>query len=616
MQILIPDSWLRDYLDTDATPKQVQESLSLCGPSVERLHQINGDHVYDIEVTTNRVDMMSIVGIATECVAILPRFGYKAKLKKNPYLKKTSLVISSKVNYLKTKVDKNLCDRFSAVLIRNVQVGNSPELITKRLELAGLRSLNNVVDISNYLMIEMGQPVHTFDYDKIINSEMILRASKKGERLITLDDKSYSLPGEDIVIEDGSGKIIDLCGIMGGANSAVDINTKNVLLFVQVYKPDYIRRTSMRLAHRTNAAALFEKGLPVENVLPTLELGIKLFAKFANGRSESKVLDILNISPKNSILKLKSPLTKFVNSRLGISLNYLEISKILKSLGFIVKSEKEVQIPWVRTTDITIPEDLVEEVARIYGYHNLPTKLMTGELPTQRDDKEFAWISKIKNILKHWGFTEVYTYSLTSKDSGLKLKNPLSEDWKYLRTSLWPSIQSVVQENIGRTNELNIFEIANVYIPQKNNLPKEELHLIVSKTNKDWFTLKGIVEGLFNFEMGITVPFNENKQVFLLDNCIIFEIELISLINKANSIVKYQPISKFSPLFEDFNITITKPYFELINDIRQIDPKIVNIELIDKYNNKLTLRLTFHDPAKQLRTSDITPLRAKLLNLS
>ena len=182
MQILIPDSWLREFIETNATPKQIQTALSLCGPSVDRLHKKGNDFVYDIEVTTNRVDMMSVQGIAFECMAILPRFGYKTKLINNPYAKKVNLRTKAKVDYLQVKVDPKLCSRFSAVLIENVKVGESPKIIKERLKLCGLRSLNSVIDISNYLMLEMGQPVHTFDYDKIAGHKMILRESKKENR--------------------------------------------------------------------------------------------------------------------------------------------------------------------------------------------------------------------------------------------------------------------------------------------------------------------------------------------------------------------------------------------------------------------------------------------------
>lgn len=603
MQILIPDSWLREYLETDATPKQIQHALSLCGPSVERLHKNGDDYIYDIEVTTNRVDMMSVVGIAFECVAILPRFGYKAKFKKNPYLEKIKLVTSKKVDYLNVTLDKNLCSRFAAALIKNVKVGKSPDWLVKRLELVGMRGLNNVVDISNYLMHELGQPVHTFDYDKITGHAMKLRESRKGEKLVTLDDKAHTLPGGDIVIEDGSGKLIDLCGIMGGLNSAVDDRTQNVLLFVQTYDPIHIRKTSMSLAHRTSAAELFEKNLPTENVLPTLQKGIEMF-----GSTKEKVLDILNVSEKITTLKLSAPLTEFVNKRLGINLTFTEISQILKSLEFVVKSELVVEIPWVRKFDVSIPEDLVEEVARIYGYHNLPSRLMAGNLPAPFNDETFYWEFKIKSALSHWGFTETYTYSLVDHDSGLKLKNPLSSEWTYLRTSLAPSHLKVISENIGRVGELQLFEIANVYLPKKGSLPHEESHLVLTSTNLDIPRLKGYVEALAQ-EIGVHI----SPEIQTHPNALICEINLEPLLTKATSVKTYVSISKYSPIIEDVNVSYTGNYADIVAKIKNLSPLIKNIELIDKYENKLTLCLTYHDPKKQLSSKDIQPIREKLL---
>lgn len=588
MQILIPDSWLREYIETDATPKQIQEALSLCGPSVDRLHKKGRDYVYDIEVTTNRVDMMSVTGIARECLAILPRFGYSAKLKiRNSKLK---IVTLDKVGYLNVKVDKNLCTRFSAVLIKNVKVGESSEIIKKRLELCGLRSLNNVIDISNYLMLEMGQPVHTFDYDKIAKHKMILRESKKGEEIVTLDNKRFVLNGGDIVIEDGDKRLIDLCGIMGGQNSAVDENTKNVLLFMQVYEPTHIRKTSMGLAHRTDAAVLFEKGLPTENVLPTLQKGIEMF-----GGTNQPILDILNVKETTKTIKLGK-------LNLGVEIKQGEVENILKSLGFGICDFK-VTVPWWRKLDINIFEDLAEEVARIYGYHNLPSVLMTGKLPQPSYDKTFFWETKIKSAISHWGFTETYTYSLVDKDTGLKLKNPLSSDWTYLRTNLTNSHLKIIAENLGRVPELNFFEIANVY------LPLEQLHLILSTTNKDYPKLKGYIEAL-QHELGTKFEF----EIVTHETCLTCEINLQKVLISATTIKRFTQISKFSPIIEDINITLTESYDKLIAKIKSVSPLIKNVEFMDKYGDKLTLRITYHDAKRQLSNEDIASVREILID--
>lgn len=290
MDIKIIDSWLKDHLKTSAKPEKIAEYLSLCGPSFERLHKVGKDIAYDVEVTTNRVDMASHYGIAREASAILPQFKVAALLQPLKSSSKQPLV--NKVDYLDATVDHKLCFRFSTVLIRNVKLKDSPKWLQDRLIAAGLRSINNIVDISNYLMLDIGQPVHTFDYDKILGAKMILRSSKKDENIKTLDGQEHELPGGDIVIEDGQGRLIDLCGIMGGELSAIDEETKNVLLFVQTYNPVNIRKTSMSLGKRSDAAALFEKGLDPEQVEITIRRGIDMFIELTGGKPEKEILDL------------------------------------------------------------------------------------------------------------------------------------------------------------------------------------------------------------------------------------------------------------------------------------------------------------------------------------
>ena len=258
MDILIPDEWLRNFLKTEATPKKIMEYLSLAGPTVDKIEKVKGADVYHIEVTTNRVDAASVYGIAREAYAVLPRFGVKTALARANY--NPNLGFTDKVDYLEAKVDKKLCPRFAAVLVRGVEAKESPTWLKERLNWVGIRTINNVVDISNYIMVELGQPVHMFDYDKIKGAKMILRESKKGEEITTF--------------------------------SEVDENTKNVLLFVQTYDPSRIRKTSMNLAVRTQAAALFEKGLDTENVSLAVGRGIGLLEKHAGGKAGKNILDI------------------------------------------------------------------------------------------------------------------------------------------------------------------------------------------------------------------------------------------------------------------------------------------------------------------------------------
>ena len=235
MNIKITHKWLLEYLETDATPEEIQKYLSLCGPSIESIMKINDDYVYEIEITSNRIDTASVAGIAREAVAIFPGFSKKAVFKK-PNLD----LPAYKQNTISLNIfDKEkLTNRIMAVIIDGVHFSKSPAYIKTRLESSGIRSLNNLVDITNYVMIETGHPTHVFDYDRIKTGNFFFRSAKKGEKLITLDKKLFNLQGGEVIIDDGSGRIIDLPSIMGTENSVVTPDTKRIIFFIDNLDPE------------------------------------------------------------------------------------------------------------------------------------------------------------------------------------------------------------------------------------------------------------------------------------------------------------------------------------------------------------------------------------------
>jgi phenylalanyl-tRNA synthetase beta chain len=634
MDILIPDNWLKEYLKTKATSKEIAQKLSLCGPSVEKVSQTPYGPVYSIEVTTNRIDTACVYGIAREASAILPRFGIKALLKP---IKLSNLNLVQKVKYLNVDIDANLCPRFTAVLIRNVKIGPSPKWMQDRLRAVGERPINNIVDISNYLMHESGQPMHTFDYDKIKGAKMILRESKKGEKVITLDGETRVLPGKDIIIEDGEGRLIDLCGIMGGELSAIDKNTKNVLLFVQTYNPVYIRRTSMKLAHRTAAAVIFEKATDPELVLTGLQRGIDLFVDLAKGKPEKKVLDLYFKPYKPRYIKINK---KFIEERLGVPLSQKEIIKILSSLGFEIKTKGqnyEIKVPSYRAIDVEIPEDIVEEVARIYGYHNLKSDLMTGALPNVSYKSPFDFEVKLKRILKGYGGVEIYTSSLVPESfvdkNALKLKNPLGPESAYLRTSLMPSLIKAADDNVGIKDIFHLYEMSNVYLPRIGNLPEEKMMLAGIFFKVDYREVKGVIEALLE-ELNIDCDYitedaanflpsqrlvikknNKNLgQIGNLDGDLTyyeFDIELL-----RNNMIprKYQDIPKFPPQIED--ITLEFPPKTKIGEVAKTiesNSLVRGCDLSGVYKGSFTFRIWFQDLTKTLTDKEVEKTRNKIL---
>ncbi len=639
MDIKFLHSHLLDYLETKATPKQIAEYLSLCGPSIERVEKKGNDYIYSIEVTTNRIDAFSVYGIAREASAILPRFKIQAKLKKVK-MQNSDHIFTKQVKYLEAQVNSKLCPRFTTVLIRDVKIDDSPSWIKERLEAADIRPINNIVDISNYVMLTLGQPVHTFDYDKIKEAKMVLRESKKGEKITTLDEKGFVLSGGDIVIEDGEGRLIDLAGIMGGNLSKVDKSTKNILLFVQTYNPTNIRKTSMALAQRSVAASIFEKGTDPELIVPGILLGIELFKNLTKGVSEREIIDIYPISFKPRGVKTT---LDFIQKRLGIKIPKTDVANYLNSLEFKsswMGNTLEVQVPSFRSKDIEIEEDLVEEVARIYGYHNLPSFLMDGTLRSEPANSIFKFETEVKNTLKGMGGVEVYTLSLVSKEmtggQSLSLKNPLGDDTAYLRTSLMPSLMEAAKQNIGTYKEFHLFEMANVYLLKSGDLPKEKLMLAEIFSGYEYRKAKGTVEAFLdslNIRYSI-VPreskgFSAGRSLNILINkteignfgiaedsdLIYCEFEIEKLMENVQA-EKFTNIPRYPPQVEDLTFTLPEKtkVGEVITAIKYINSQINKVELKDIFGNNYTFNIEYQNPEKTLTDKEVEELRKKIIS--
>ncbi len=683
MNILILHSWLKEFVKTDATPETIAEKLSLCSLSVEKLHKRGGDTVYEIEVTSNRYDTLSVLGIAREVAAVLPQFDIKADLASID-TPDTITIDTPDTNPLAVTISSpELCPRFTAVVLDNVEIKDSPEIVQERLEMCGIRALNNVVDVSNYLMLELGQPMHISDFDKLGNTsaptvetghapslqkETILREAKRGEKLITLDWIERALPKGAIVIESG-GKLIDLCGIMGGQNSQVDENTKRILLFIQIYDPVRIRQTSQELALRTEASARFEKGIDPAGILPAMSRAIEMLKENARAKVASSLLDIKNQSASNPPLadggwsphevELELP---EIARLLGVRIEREEVIQILKSLGFEVTIRNSglqvptlvAKVPSWRDKDITIAADLVEEVARLYGYHNLPNLMPEGAIPETPQEKKFWWEDKAKDFLKHQGFYEVYNYSFVSEEDlqtvaarhaspkAIKVRNPLSSELGYLRPSLLPSLLQNLKENKGRTDEIKLFELERVYLPQKGEkLPNENFRLtgavrvegIGDRVQDLFYMLKGVVEGLLK-ELGIKdVTFKPGKPSLakishqsteigtikiIKENVAVFDLNFDIVTKLASDKKTFEPIPKYPPIIEDLSIILPpKTYFaDVVAEIKKQSQLIRNVELIDHYPEKgsVTLRLTYRHAARTLTDEDVAEFRQKIVS--
>jgi len=640
MNIKITHSWLLEYLETDATPLEIQKYLSLCGPSVERIEEVNGETVYDIEITSNRIDTASVLGIAREAAAILPMFGKKAILKKR--LLKTPEVPSSSVP-IEIIDEKGICRRVLGIVMEVYEVSSAPDYIAKRVLLTGTRSINNLVDITNYVMTEIGHPTHVFDYDRIATHRLILRHAKKGEEIITLDEKKYTLDESDIVIDDGAGRVIDLPGIMGTANSVVTNETKRILFFIESNDPVSIRRTSMRYGIRTMASTINEKNPDVELAYTAFLRGIELFTEVAAAKPLSPLIDIYPNKVKTGLINTSK---SFIDTKVGAAIPLKTIVSILTNLDFIVEvtngEELSITVPTHRVSDVTIPEDIVEEVARVYGYFAISSVLQRPAYVIQPKDKEnlFHYQYEVKSFLKHKGYAEVMNYSACSpmllqafgqkQEDYLHITNSISEDIKFLRQSLIPSLVQNIKQNEGFSPHMHLFEIAKTYIPQEKGLPQEEFMLSIT-VNTSFDDLKKIVTALFaNLNIAteivqgganefllasvqgtvksgneifgsfgqVTPQFCRNLE---LDKSV-FAAELYfeQLMMAARKMPIYKAFSQYAHITLDLTFKKTGSYTQIKERAFVASEKLISVALKDTYKDTITLRFVFTDPAKNL----------------
>lgn len=647
MNILIPHHWLLEHLETEATPQEIQKYLSLSGPSVERIYQTEGEDVYDIEITTNRVDSMNVRGIAREAALILNQAGIKAKLKPLNIIDKKSLQLTEALPLPKVFNNSELNKRTIFIVLKNIKRSPTPGWMAKRLTQTEMNIHDAAIDITNYVTHEIGHPIHAFDYDKLMNTggEIHIVEAEKGEKFTTLDGEGFETVGGEVVFKNGEGQIIDLPSIKGTANTSIDESTRNVILLAESIRADKVRFASMTHAIRTVAAQLMEKNIDPHLAEPTLLKAIELYQNLCGAEVGSEIYD--DFSGASTPKPVKISLQK-INDYMGLEIKPEKIIKILTDLKCEVQlhdEELKVTPPTFRP-DLTIPVDIIEEVARIYGYHNLPSKLMDTPIPTTYPDGvNFELENKIKHFLSDIGWQEIYSYSLVSEEVAVKsghsitqhlqLQNPLTDDKVYLRRSLLPSLEEIIEHN-SQQKTLSVFEIANTYSPRGDNkLPNELLSLSLVSTT-DYRHVRGVLESLLA-QLFITVhQIKESKKtatgfsqsaVIVVNKITIgtigvlksgkigAEISIAELFKVVKSHPAYQPIPKTMPIIEDLTFTLPKEAAvgEVITAIKNIDQLISSVELKDIYRHNFSFTIQFHHLKKNLSVVDVEPLRKKIV---
>jgi phenylalanyl-tRNA synthetase beta chain len=568
------------------------------------------DTILSLEITPNRPDLLCMTGIARFIAALTGRQLKSPSCEINKNNIDASLDINPKFRVLIKDPDR--CPRYTARLIEGVKVRESPAWIRERLSNAGIRPINNIVDVTNYVMLELNQPLHAFDFSKIKDAEIIVRTARKGEKITALDGKLYELKETDLVIAD-SKEPIAIGGVMGGEHFSIDQDTMDVILESAFFSPKSIRKTSRALGISSDSSYRFERGIDIDNVNNALNRAIELIIEISGGRASRNIIDVYpeKFTPKQVTLRFGR-----ANKLLGVSITENEIIGIIKKLNFTITSRKPgsivVEIPAYRV-DISREIDLIEDIAQIYGYDNIPTTMPVSVMSIGTESRLDALIKEAQKLMAGSGFSEVKNYSffnnkllkdlkhgMYSPDAAVNLKNPFNEEETRMKTTLLPDlIKNLITNHNNENENIHLFEIADVY--RKIDDFYEQLPRIGAITNgylikpshnhkeltADFTFIKSVVQGLaslfspgkethyepvsgcpfYEFAADITVDgtsignTGQLKDDILYDNkfkdkAYMFELDLNTLLSMASVRVQYVRFSRFPAVKRDLSIII------------------------------------------------------------
>ena len=617
------------------------------------------DEVIDFELTSNRGDLLSILGMAYELGAI-----YKKSVKDIDL--DFSEIDRSIDKEFSISIDTSKCNLFLAKKVIDVEIKESPDFIKERLIASGIRPINNVVDISNYVMLETGQPLHFYDANNL-GDTLIVRDAKEHEKLTTLDGIDRILTSDDIVIANKS-FAVGLAGVMGGLSTEVLDNTKEIIIEAAIFDSTSIRKTSKKIL-RSEASNRFEKGLDPNRTYMAIKRCCNLLERFASAKILSGMIEYNENNTKEKIINLHF---EKINKVLGIEINKSEVVSILKSLGFLVKENKdylEVEVP-SRRLDISIEEDLIEEVGRLYGMDKIESHFPKLDVVVGSYDKTKR---EIKHKLKDLGLNETVSYTLISdcevhkytNDSftPIKLNDPMSEERNTLRYSLLPSLVNIFKYNKSYNQEnISIFEMGKGFFKENDEYKEElklailisgEYYLDIPSKKADFYTLKGIIEELldylgygnrYSFKVSDNIPSEfhpkQSCEIILQGSSIgimgkihpsemkedvyLLEINLDKLLKNSPSRMTYKDISKYPSICKDVAFVVKKEISSegIINVIKKAGGKLLNkISIFDIYvGNKIAsdqksiaFNLEFRDQSKTLTEEEVMEVFNKII---
>lgn len=625
------------------------------------------DTVFEYEITSNRVDCYSVIGIAREAAATFnkPFCPPEAKVTGND--EKTS-------DYIKVTVeDPELCPRYIARVVKNVKIGPSPKWMQRCLAANGIRPINNLVDITNYVMEEYGQPMHAYDLDTIAGNEIIVRRAEKGEKFVTLDGQERTMDDSILMICDGE-KAVGIAGIMGGENSMITDQVKTVLFEAACFNGANIRISAKKLGHRTEASAKFEKGLDPNNAQAAIDRACQLMEELGAGEVVGGMVDVCTEKREPSRVKFEPDR---INALLGTDLTKEEM------LGYLARVEltydeaaDEIVAPTFRQ-DIGCMADLAEEVARFYGYDKIATTLPTGEATTGKMPFKLRIEQVARDIAEYCGFSEGMTYSFESpkvfdklrlpKDSELRgaitIRNPLGEDYSIMRTTTLNGMLTSLATNYNRRNKnVRLYELGNVYLPKAlplTELPDERMHFTLGMYGSgDFFEMKGVCEEFFEkigmkeklqyapdsnkpylhpgrqanmIYKGTVVGYLGEVHPLTADTYGIGErayvavIDILTVLESASFNHKYRGLAKYPAVTRDLSMVVPKNVLagQIETMLEQRGGKILeSYQLFDIYEGSqikdgyksMAYSIVFRAHDKTLEESEITGAMKKILN--
>ena len=619
------------------------------------------DYVFDLHLTPNRADMLSMIGVSYDLGTVLNEV---------PKIEEPVLNPSSEVNPVNVSVETDKVIQYNARYLKGVKIKKSPWWLRQRLIAAGIRPINNVVDITNYILIEYGQPLHAFDADKLGNN-IVVRLAHEGEKFTTLDEVERVLTADDIVITDGTNPVC-LGGVMGGLDSEVTDTTVNVILEAAQFNPTSVRKTSARLGLRSESSFRFERRVDYNRVRVALDKASQMLVELADATVLDGVSSVVNKEYKPVIIDVT--LDK-INNYMGIALTEEEVDDILNRMNFeyeFTDGLYHVVVPSRRIDYDNNYQDLIEDIARFYGFDNIPLTI-----PATSDKghltREQSLERSVKNLLAGLGMNEAICYSLTSDErlheftnidhAPTKVLMPFTEEREYMRQSLIPSLLDVVAYNKARKiDSAKFFEISDIYHEEGTTKLLSgalsgvyEKSLWQQKVEKvDFFLVKGIIEELLtklgikatyvaankknmhpgkcaaillgDIELGYLGAIHPKYQKdYSLNETYVFELNYDLLVKNSEETIKYAPVSKYPSITRDLAIVCNKGIkaSEIAALIKQTGKKIlVDVSLFDLYedesigleNKQLAYKLTFCDSEKTLESADVEKVIKSILN--